>query len=162
MKRKTSSSPSRAPARKQLKLSGHPTGRDPRFTGELSSVRRNYIIHSKSDSPDFKIQVQDLKGSLLDTLKNVFVAFLMFWTQLKLQVTFIKEGEACSFWFVLPKHYFRQEQDLVEIVDKMLEVRPYLFQISLRVFQVVTNLVNVRTLTFLHENNCTLYKRRIP
>jgi hypothetical protein len=135
MKRKTSSSPSRAPARKQLKLSGHPTGRDPRFTGELSSVRRNYIIHSKSVSPDFKIQVQELKESLLDTLREVLVTFLILWTQLKVQVTFHQDGdESCSFWFILPKQYIRQEEDILDGVEKMLEVRPYLSQIPLRVF----------------------------
>ncbi|CAG0902654.1 unnamed protein product [Cyprideis torosa] len=117
-KRKGSPSPSHAPAPKYPRRA---SPWDPPFTGELSPVRRDYHLPCPSTSPDFNIQVGDLKNSLLDTLREVLVTFLLFWAQLKVQVTFQKEGEACSFWFVLPKRYFRQEQDLVEIVEKMLE-----------------------------------------
>jgi hypothetical protein len=130
-KRKGSPSPSHAPAPKHPKRS---SPWNPSFTGELSSVRRDYHIPSTSTAPDFNVQVRDLKGSVMDVLKEVLTIFLIFWSQMKVQVTFQKEDETCSFWFILPKKYINQEQDLEDTVEKMLEVRPYLSQISLRVF----------------------------
>ncbi|CAG0904066.1 unnamed protein product [Cyprideis torosa] len=117
-KRKGSPSPSHAPAPKRPKRA---SPWDPPFTGELSPIRRDYHLPCPSTSPDFVVQLNSLKESLMTTLQEVFVTFLLMWAHLKIQITFEKEGEACSFWFILPKHYIKQEQDLEDIIEKMLE-----------------------------------------